>query len=328
MKPCGIAFGYPYCETMAVTLRDIAKSLNLSHATVSFVLNERLDVAIPDTTRQRVFVRAREMGYRPNRAARALVMGRTQMIALASPGVHRAPYGELFERFVAAARLSGYETLHMGLENPIDWAVDGVLQIDAPRDLARAEGLPTLRLDLTGMDPDADVRFDAVDAARIAAIHLRDQGSKNIALLASSRALAAPHGAATGYREATNGHNPMLVAALEDDAPVYVDALARTLRAGNRPDGIVAVGTSAAIGAIRALADAGLRVPHDCRLVAVDGDGTLGCLVPSVTAVEAPLADLAVDAAEALFLTLRPKATGMIGPRVRQGVLVERESSR
>ena len=56
---------------MAVTLRDIAKHLNLSHATVSFVLNERLDVAIPDKTRQRVMDAARELGYRPNRAARA-----------------------------------------------------------------------------------------------------------------------------------------------------------------------------------------------------------------------------------------------------------------
>ena len=124
---------------MAVTLRDIAKSLNLSHATVSFVLNERHDVAIPDTTRQRVFVAAREMGYRPNRAARALVMGRTQMIALASPPVNRSPYGELFERFVATARLSSYETLLMDLGSSVEWAVDAMLQIDAP---AICRGLP------------------------------------------------------------------------------------------------------------------------------------------------------------------------------------------
>jgi LacI family transcriptional regulator len=40
---------------MPVTLRDIAKQVNLSHATVSFVLNQRHDVAIPEATRQRVF---------------------------------------------------------------------------------------------------------------------------------------------------------------------------------------------------------------------------------------------------------------------------------
>jgi DNA-binding LacI/PurR family transcriptional regulator len=310
---------------MAVTLRDIAKSLNLSHATVSFVLNERLDVAIPDTTRQRVFTAAREMGYRPNRAARALVMGRTQMIALASPGVHRQPYGELFERFVAAARLSGYETLLMELGQPIDWAVDAVLQIDAPKDLPRAEGLTTLRLDLTGMDPDADVRFDAVDAARQAAAHLRDKGSKRVALLASSLALAAPNGAMAGYREVVE--NPIEISAADDSPAAFVEAMAKALRTGAAPDGVVAVSTAAAIGAVRALADSGCKVPHDCRVAAVDGDGTLGCLVPSVTTVEAPLADLAVDAAETLFLTLRPQATGMIGPRVRKGTLVVRESS-
>lgn len=311
---------------MAVTLRDIAKSLNLSHATVSFVLNERYDVAIPEGTRQRVTTRAREMGYRPNRAARALVMGRTQMIAFASPGVHRAPYGELFERFVAAARMSGYETLHMDLGSPIEWAVDGVVQIDAPHSLPRAEGLSTLRLDLTGVDPDADVRFDSVDAARMATSHLREQGSARLALLATSTAMDAPNGARKGYREVA-GDEALTIASPDESPSSFVEAVTRALRGGAKIDGIVAVGTSAAIGAMRALADTGCRVPHDCRLVAVDGDDALACLVPSVTAVHAPLADLAVDAAEALFVTLRPKPTGMIGPRVRQGRLVVRESS-
>ena len=312
---------------MAVTLRDIAKSLDLSHATVSFVLNERLDVAIPETTRRRVQERAREMGYRPNRAARALVMGRTQLIAFASPGVHRSPYGALFERFVAAARLSGYETLHLDLSSPVEWAVDGVIQVDAPQDLPRAAGLSTLRLDLTGMDPDADVRFDAVDAARQATGHLLERGARKVALLASPQALYAPKGTSLGYHEARDGADPLLIEAEEDAPAAYVKALARALTARQTPDGIVAVGPSAAIGAVRALADSGGRVPHDCRLVAIDGDGTLGCLVPSVTTVVVPLADLAVDIAEALFVTLRPKATGMIGPSVRKGTLVVRESS-
>lgn len=314
---------------MAVTLRDIAKSLNLSHATVSFVLNERHDVAIPDTTRQRVFHAAREMGYRPNRAARALVMGRTQMIALASPRVNRPPYGDLFERFVAAARLSGYETLLMDLESPVEWAVDGVLQIDAPRELPRAAGLPTLRLDLTGMDPDADVRFDAVDAGRLATEHLLAQGSEKVTLLATARALEAPLGAVVGYHEAMElaGKKPVHCAAPDDGPRPYAEALTRAIRSGISPDGIVSVGTSATIGALRALTDAGLRVPHDCRLIALDGDSALDCLVPSVSSVDAPLADLAVDAAETLLLTLRPNSSGMIGPRVRKGTLAVRESS-
>lgn len=315
---------------MAVTLRDIAKSLNLSHATVSFVLNERHDVAIPDTTRQRVFKAAREMGYRPNRAARALVMGRTQMLAVASPGVHLPPYGELFERFVTAARLSGYETLLMDLGSPIEWAVDAVLQIDAPRDLPRAEGLPTLRLDLTGMDPEADVRFDAVDAARQATQHLHDVGARSVAMLGSSAAMAAINGPAAGYRAVMNESSiePVTIAARDSSAMASREALTGMLNKGLKPDGLVVVGTGAAIGGLRALADVGMKVPKDCRMVAVDGDETLGCLVPSISAVQAPLADLAVDAAETLLLTLRQNSQGgMIGPRVRQGSLVVRESS-
>ena len=70
---------------MPVTLRDIAKRVNLSHATVSFVLNDRQDIAIPQVTRERVMKVAEELGYRPNRAARALVKGQTQMVCLRLP---------------------------------------------------------------------------------------------------------------------------------------------------------------------------------------------------------------------------------------------------
>ena len=72
---------------MRVTIKDIAIRSNLSHTTVSRVLNRRGDAFISEQTRQRILTLAREMGYQPNTIARALVTGRSNTIALAISAV-------------------------------------------------------------------------------------------------------------------------------------------------------------------------------------------------------------------------------------------------
>lgn len=82
---------------MRVTIRDIAKELKLSHATVSFALNNRRDVSIPDVTRQRVKDTAERMGYRPNRAAVALARGESDLVAFWVPSQTLSDYWQLAE---------------------------------------------------------------------------------------------------------------------------------------------------------------------------------------------------------------------------------------
>ena len=65
-----------------VTLKDIAKRLDVSHATVSRALNRPEDPLISEATKLRVLHAATEMGYRPNQAARTLATGRTGLVAL------------------------------------------------------------------------------------------------------------------------------------------------------------------------------------------------------------------------------------------------------
>jgi hypothetical protein len=98
------------CE-MAVTLRDIAKHLGVSHATVSFVLNNRTDMGITDATRQRVLAAAQELGYRPNRAAKALTTGKTEMLAVCIPSLRVAYYAELVHYIQIAAAEYEFETV-------------------------------------------------------------------------------------------------------------------------------------------------------------------------------------------------------------------------
>jgi LacI family transcriptional regulator len=67
---------------MAATIREIARKLNISHTTVSRVLSNKKETFIAEETRQRVLTAAKEMGYRPNLAARSLRDSKTNMVGV------------------------------------------------------------------------------------------------------------------------------------------------------------------------------------------------------------------------------------------------------
>lgn len=96
---------------MAVTLRDIARHLGVSHATVSFVLNNRTDMGITEATRQRVLTAAQDLGYRPNRAAKALTTGKTEMVAVCVPSLAVPHYAELVHHIQIAAAENEFEVV-------------------------------------------------------------------------------------------------------------------------------------------------------------------------------------------------------------------------
>ena len=127
---------------MPVTLRDIARRVNLSHATVSFVLNGRMDVSIPAATRERVAAAAREMGYRPNRAAQALVRGRANSVALWAPASGSSVGAHIQRELARLAWDAGYElsirlfAIEERADAPPrgldDWPVDGLFVLNGP----------------------------------------------------------------------------------------------------------------------------------------------------------------------------------------------------
>jgi LacI family transcriptional regulator len=68
-----------------VSSQDVAHRAGVSRATVSFVLNGRTDLRIPEETQRRVLRAASELGYRPNGLARSLVRGKTQTVGVIVP---------------------------------------------------------------------------------------------------------------------------------------------------------------------------------------------------------------------------------------------------
>src|SRR5579875_3149446 len=95
---------------MRKTIRDIAKELNLSHTTVSRVLNNRKDF-ISERTRQRVLKAIKNAGYQPNLAARALVTGRTNLIAFWSRYLHTPFEVRVVQALFTQLKADNYELL-------------------------------------------------------------------------------------------------------------------------------------------------------------------------------------------------------------------------
>ena len=94
---------------MNVTMKDIAKELGISIGTVSKVLRDHPDIS-PET-RERVRTRMRELGYRPNLAARALVTGRTHTIGLVVPDFVHPFFGEVASGLSRLLRKKSYSLI-------------------------------------------------------------------------------------------------------------------------------------------------------------------------------------------------------------------------
>jgi LacI family transcriptional regulator len=321
---------------MPVTLRDIAKQLNLSHATVSFVLNERRDVAIPEATRQRVFQAARELGYRPNMAARALVSGRTQILSVCVPQIRSPFYSHVFQALVEACQAIGYQVLvspsRPGMfRRAMDWPVDGVFVVDAPDVIAGGDipsHIPIVSIGTEVREEMDHVWVDVAAGAKEAMRHLVSAGAKDIVYVAGpvGPGREDPRGDAyeEGMREA--GLSARRLDLDQTDGEAVRLAVRRLAEDGPRPDGFFCQDDGMALAAVRGMADLGYRCPDD--FCVVGGDGTeLGTLaVPTLTSVSTPVQAMCQSALDLLMNRIKePKME--IQSVSLEATLVVREST-
>lgn len=279
---------------MAVTLKDIARDLGVSVITVSKALRDHSDIS--QETKARVLKRCRELNYRPNLAARALVTGRTNLMGFVVPNLLHSFFSEIVKGLSLALRGTGYTLIistseqdpkqeRQAVEQLITQRVD-VLLIASTQWTAemfrRVEeaGIPYILIDrkLAGLA----AHFVGVNDEEVGALatqHLIECGCKRIAHIGGTE-LSPVMGRVEGYKRALarNGLifdeklvvNTERVEELGDDAGV--EATRKLLKRNPRPDGIFCYNDPVAYGAIRAILDAGLRVPED---VAVVGCGNI-----------------------------------------------------
>lgn len=286
---------------MSATIKDIGKALNLSHTTVSRVLNGRGDQFISEATRARVREAARQMGYRPHRVARALATGRTNQVAVWMRNMSSAYDAQVMRSLLLQLHEDSYQAV-IGVADlghtvrlsdarlaaaaalpETFWSVDGCLAFEAVPDLVTMLGREAAaRLPLVGVGgahfsspelPETDyVGIDLRVGAEEALRHLLEIGCRRIAFVGAIRPDDAEPRLAT-YRAvmAQSERRIEIVTTEHHTRPAAYSALRSAIAANGAPDGMFCFNDDVALGAYRAVRDLGLRVPQDVALVGHDG---------------------------------------------------------
>jgi LacI family transcriptional regulator len=280
---------------MAIRLKDIANELGLSVVTVSKVLRDHPDIGTE--TRRRVLKRMRELNYQPNIAARTLVMGRTWTLGLVVPDLLHPFFAEIAKAISAEARKQGYSLLISSSDEDPDLEVQEIKQLLARRVDVIMVASAQRSVDCFRMIDEhktpfilIDRRFQGLDAnfvgvddeavGVLATSHLIEQGCRRIAHIRGPEVSTAV-GRLEGYNRALGTHNltplPGHIVSLGTSGDHRgekggYEATRRLLVTEPLPDGIFCFNDPSALGGMRAILDAGLRIPED---VAVIGCGNL-----------------------------------------------------
>jgi DNA-binding LacI/PurR family transcriptional regulator len=307
---------------VGASLKDVAQRAGVSVRTVSNVVNDFPLVAAD--TRERVRRAIDELQYRPNAAARSLRGGRSGLIGLVLPEIASPYFGELAALVTRAAERRSWTVLVEqtdgdpererrlldGGRAPGGQVVDGLLVSPwalSPADLGRRPGGPPVVLlgerDAGGLFD--HVAIDNVAAASAATHHLLATGRRRIAAVGLQPHLA--NGTAEqrhrGYRaalaEAGIHPDPALEVPVDRlHRPDGAAALRRLLEEGRRFDAVFCFTDQLALGALRALIQAGARVPADVAIAGFDDieDGRFS--TPTLTTIapdKAAIAEAVLD---------------------------------
>lgn len=302
-----------------VTMQDVAKAAGVSTMTVSNVLNHYPHVR--DETRDRVLRAIDDLGYRVNVAARNLRAGRTNTIGFAVPEVDRPYFGQLASRIIARASAAGYrvvieqtgadrETELSAIVSSRNRMYDALILSavglgTADRELLRVD-FPMVILGETVFEGPVDhIALPNVEGTFAATRHLIARGSRRIAIVEGLDELppnvsSLRHG---GYLRALRAAGVEFDPALSIAIPGLTlaggrSAAERLVDSGVPFDGIVCITDTVALGVMRGLADRGVRVPEDVRVIGFDAIEEGEYSIPRLSTV-APdhdeVAALAVD---------------------------------
>src|SRR5262249_19602103 len=323
-----------------VTLKSVAEHLGLTPGTVSAVLNNSAaSRSIPERTRSRIIEAARELKYRPNFMARSLRVQRTYTIGVILEEIGDG-YGSsivsgveeyIRERnyfFLTVAHRHDAQLLQSYSEMLLSRGVEGFLTVDTV--LTKVPSLPTVAVaGHRKLDNVTNIVLDHRHAAVLALQHLKALGHEKIAFLKGQ-----PASADSAVRwDAICGVAKELGIEIcasrivqltgTDSTPELGYPFGQELVARRVPfTALFAYNDISAIGAMRALQEAGIRVPEDVSVVGFDDIAHASFCIPNLTTVRQPLKKMGRIAAENLLAHIEGSQEVNVEIVVEPGLLV------
>jgi len=313
---------------MRVTIRDVARQAEVSISTVSRVLNNPKTVR--EEKRRRVLEAVKRLGYRPNPAARSLLKKKTGGLGVLVPYVSGEFFSEFLHGIDRAARDAGYfiliSTSHYDTEElatalqGMDRRVDGLLVMAPTMDLGSLSDLlvqsgPVVYVNTPVGEQEVDqVQFDNFGGFHALARHLLHLGHRRIALLRgpekATDALARLEGFRKAMAEVPGSERIELSSELEGYTQEAGYEMAHAaLDLSPRPIALMAANDQAAIGALAALKEAGVRVPEEMSVTGFDDVSSARFAAPPLTTARVPVWELGAVAARQLIARVKGAAS-------------------
>ena len=311
-----------------VTSQQVARRAGVSRTTVSFVLNDVPGSNISEETRHKVVQAAAELGYVPNAAARSLASGQTltlglvishaehlkvdafipQLLYSLSKASHGYGYRVLLETVADVSRPDAYTHLVRGQH------IDGLIVLNSRSDDNQLPELirrtfPVVLLGFRqwpGLEAQTyTVETNSLEASQRATRHLIALGHQRIAHITfSPEVYLATQERHQGYRKALEEahltYDPRLIEFGNYSAASGYAAMNKLLRRRPRPTAVFAGNDTIALGAIGAIHQAGLRIPHDIAIVGYDDIPTAPYLTPPLTTIRSSASEHGQRAVEML----------------------------
>ncbi|MFF9300716.1 LacI family DNA-binding transcriptional regulator [Streptomyces sp. NPDC014764] len=323
-------------------MADVARAAGVSAQTVSRVLSGRPNVQ--ERTRDKVMAAVEQLGYRRNNAARVLSSGRSRTIGVVTLRPHYYSGALLTSGIESAAREAGYtvnaaatssldtSAIEDALSRLADQDVEGVVLavplIHASRRIEQlTASVPTVTIDGSRTSATEVVAVDQALAARLATQHLLDLGHDSVWHVTGPEEWLEAAGRRDGWRDTLAAAGRPVPPALEGDwspASGYRNGLVL----GRIPDvtAVFVASDEMAFGVIKALHEAGRRVPEDISVVGVDNIELAEYSWPPLTTVAQPFAEMGALAVTQLLRSIAAPGA-LSGPKPVEPRLVVRSST-
>lgn len=310
------------------TMRDVAELAGVSVQTVSCVVNNT--GAISAETRERVWSAIEHLHYRRDPIARSMRTKQTRLIGLLVLNITNPILSVLASAVEAAAMANGYrvvlynigedmrrqrEYLAAAAEGPIDGLII-VNAIDHAETLAflEKENLAAVLIDCVATTRIPSVAVDNVRAAYLATEHAITFGHRRIAHIAGSSTLLIARQRQQGYQQALADYgltyqNVIVSTSEQWNYRAGYQATQELLRSDPAPTAVFAASDEMAIGAYRALTEAGLRVPVDISVIGFDDIDVSAFVVPALTTIRQPYVEIASQSVTLLLKRISGELT-------------------
>ncbi len=315
---------------MTVSIKDIARAMNISYSTVSRALNN--SPRVKEETREHIQRVAAEMGYLPSAVARSLVTRHTNTIGIVVTKITDLFFAEVIQGIEETALTFGQNVILTNsdgkperelaaIQNLRERRVDGIILVaacadqESKRQLFTLSGLDTpivIINNVHGEHIGYSIEIDNVDGGRQATRHLLDLGHRRIAHIAGPATEWDAVERQSGYEQALHQAdlivNPALIIRGDSQPEGGLLAMQQFFSLADPPTAVFCYNDATALGAMQAAHAAGLRIPQDLSIVGFDDIALAPFFAPPLTTIDQHKREMGILAVQMVLDLLNNKA--------------------